>query len=1003
MIAEILQVFLIQAESYLPTIRSEILVCDQTGNTSGALDAALRRTRAIKDAALIVELGEAARIAGELEEKLRISAAQRTPLSGEQSRNLLDNLTELEMSIAQQSFTSPDFSLHVTDILDASFKNSGLSVPTEQSISDEVGEAADEWGDEFEIDEEMLEIFGEEAEELIDNIQANLERLAANTDDREALLEVRRNAHTLKGSAGIVGLKELSQVAHRVEDLLDYLTENDIAGNERIFELLLTSTYCFSALASNDKSAQPTKKLDQLYADFDALMNEFKLEPADEFSEINDQESGIEEISALENLTDRLQIENQSEILDLKLEISAAQHQANDEQSAEHRKLKTENNEVNPQPEIVTRKSIVRVSLDKLDDLVKIISGLVISRSVFEQRLAELEQQIGELHNSTRRLNFSTNKIETDFEADMLNTVSRQSAVVSGHLRETAIEPGWQRITDNGQRSFDALELDRYTEFHQTMRELVETTGDTSAISIELDILKGNLENLFENQRRLIDEMQDKLLRLRMVSFGSLGVRLQRTVRVTADEEGKAVELVIEGESLEVDTQILDALIEPLLHLLRNAVAHGIELPETRRSLGKPATGQITVRVDDEGTHFIMSVTDDGRGISAAALKMKAVENGILSEADAEILNEQEAFALIFQSGLSTADKVSQVSGRGVGMDIVKTSLTRQQGTISIDSKLHKGTTFTVRLPVALAVTRALLVRTGDQIYALPLKIIKHISRLAVADSLWSAVGKQKQTAARDQQQSLGEERNPQTKKPESSIFHLNDLLGLPPGAVPNNENTPLLLLKTSDVPVGLIVDEIIKSEEIVIKSLGSPLNNLPELIGATILGDGSVVPVLDLIYVLNNKKDAKTRKQPDTAVTVQPEQYDSASPRLLSVLIVDDSPSVRHLTSNIIKNAGWTAIVARDGVEALEILQDSRELPDVILSDVEMPRMNGYELLASLKKQENLQVIPVVMISSRANDKHRQKAVDLGVSEYLTKPFDDANLIEIIKTLSNT
>ncbi len=180
-------------------------------------------------------------------------------------------------------------------------------------------------------------------------------------------------------------------------------------------------------------------------------------------------------------------------------------------------------------------------------------------------------------------------------------------------------------------------------------------------------------------------------------------------------------------------------------------------------------------------------------------------------------------------------------------------------------------------------------------------------------------------------------------------------------------------------------------------------MNNLPELIGATILGDGSVVPVLDLIYVLNNKKDAKTRKQPDTAVTVQPEQYDSASPRLLSVLIVDDSPSVRHLTSNIIKNAGWTAIVARDGVEALEILQDSRELPDVILSDVEMPRMNGYELLASLKKQENLQVIPVVMISSRANDKHRQKAVDLGVSEYLTKPFDDANLIEIIKTLSNT
>jgi chemosensory pili system protein ChpA (sensor histidine kinase/response regulator) len=559
---------------------------------------------------------------------------------------------------------------------------------------------------------------------------------------------------------------------------------------------------------------------------------------------------------------------------------------------------------------------------------------------------------------------------------------------------------GLRAADNNNQKSFDALELDRYTEFHQTMRELIETTGDTSAINAELDVLKGNLENLFDNQRHLIDEMQDKLIRLRLVSFGSLSIRLQRTVRVTADEEGKTVELVIEGENLEVDTQILDALIEPLLHLLRNAVAHGIELPEARRLLGKPETGKIKVRVHDEGTHFIMTVTDAGRGISAAALKAKAIENGTLVEAEAEALSEQEAFALIFQSGLSTADKVSQVSGRGVGMDIVKTSITRHQGSISIDSEPHKGTVFTIRLPVALAVTRVLLVKTGEQTYAVPLKVIKRISRLSIADSLRSeGDGQNSQTT--DDAHSLVEERYDEIKEPDSSIFHLNELLDLPYRAMPNDENTPLLSLKTTGAPINLIVDEIIKAEEIVVKSLGSPLNNLPALIGATILGDGSVVPVLDITYLLN-KKDLRTRIPVTPSAEVQLEQQlHAASQQILSVLIVDDSPSVRHLTSNIIKNAGWKAAVAKDGVEALEILQESRQLPDVILSDVEMPRMNGYEFLASLKKQENLQTIPVVMITSRANDKHRQKAVDLGVTEYLTKPFNDAKLIEIIKDLT--
>ena len=308
-------------------------------------------------------------------------------------------------------------------------------------------------------------------------------------------------------------------------------------------------------------------------------------------------------------------------------------------------------------------------------------------------------------------------------------------------------------------------------------------------------------------------------------------------------------------------------------------------------------------------------------------------------------------------------------------MNVVKTGIARQQGTISINSDAHKGTTFTIRLPMALAVTRALIVKSGGQTFAFPLKLIKHISRLSLVNNLLA--------------------------ESESSFFYLNELLGLPSASTPHNEDTPLLLIKTTTgTPCALIVDEIVKPEEIVIKPLGVPLQNLAELLGATVTGDGSVVPVLDLIYLLKQNVQSRRIEQPAINSKQETNSKHRTLNSKLTVMIVDDSPSVRHLTSNIIKDAGWTATIAKDGLEALDILQDTRELPDVILTDVEMPRMDGYELLASLKKQETLQAIPVVMITSRAGDKHRRKAVDLGVSEYLIKPFNESFLVEKIKEL---
>jgi chemosensory pili system protein ChpA (sensor histidine kinase/response regulator) len=939
-----LQNFINEVETYLPMIRNGILVCSREGNLSGEMETSLLYARAIKDAAVSVGLENIGRAAEKLEAELRSAARHSASLTDAQTRALLDNIAQIEALLARLHFTTEDFSLNFEGFIDESFTNLGFDAGEPDLLDVLQQEYASENADGkeidgFEIDHEMLEIFAEEADDLLRNINAQLEILKSAPDNRESLLEIRRNAHTLKGSAGIVGLKALSGLAHRVEDLLDCLSEKKIDGNRRIFELLLTATDCLSALASRENSESLDRRIELLYTDFD------------------------DTLQALENGSFARETVKIPEL------------------------VKSENPVETPvedgtQPVAVMHKSVVRVSLEKLDELVRLVGDLVISRSVFEQRLAEFERQIGELQYSTGRLLRSTGKLETDFEASMLQIPN--SRFPSPNSNAT--------FPSQSSFHFDALEFDRYTEFHQTTRELLETAGDASAINVELDKLRSNLEALFSTQSHLIEEMHDKLLRLRMVRFGSLTARLQRTLRVTCEQEMKHVELVIEGDQTEVDTQILDLLVEPLLHLLRNAVAHGIESPDTRRLLGKPEKGKIHLRLHSEGTHIILTVADDGRGISAVALREKAVRNGFIKPEEAARMTDEEAFSLGFLPGLTTAEQVSQTAGRGVGMNIIKTSILRGQGTISIASEPQKGATFTIRLPMALAITRGLLVKMNGQTFAFPLKIVKKVGEIAAAEFARVA----DKSAVR-------------IDGVDYAIADLGELLDLHPVTSAKKEYVPLLLLETADAARALTVDEIVRAEEIVIKPFAAPLQNYPNLLGATILGDGTVVPVLDLIYLLKNqasksKPCAATRenKETDSSPMNPPDRLaPHKEPKPLKIMIVDDSPSVRHITSKLIKNAGWECIVAKDGLEALEALQEAAILPDAVLTDVEMPRMDGYELLSSIREHETLRALPVVMITSRASEKHQQRAVELGVSEYLTKPFDDAVLLEKIVLLS--
>lgn len=976
--AEILREFIKNTHSRLPEICGGITAYWQNTEAIGEIEKSLAFVQIIKNEARTLGLDEisqtAATISGELQEVI----FARNIITTEQNQFLLEQILNLEYLLALTGESADGICIEENELNEDFFGELELGnvikteKPDDFSLFEELNLESDapaefkaeEWGDadEFEIDAEMLEIFALEAEDHLKNMSANLALLEDAPDTPDALLEIRRSAHTLKGSAGIVGFKKISALAHRVEDLLDYIAENEIAGNKEVFELLHASTDCLESLTRAPDSVELDHKMSEIYKRFDSLGEKLKeaplaaetiLEP-----EIVETNRSIDSFEKAEENIPVIEPELFPETI-LPLEEAPVR---------EMFELPETLHNANPQ-----QRSVVRVSLEKLDNLVELVSEMIAGRSVFERRLVEFEQQIQELVQTTNRLRRSTSKLEVDYEA---RTLGSKPAGFQNYSQTT--NP--QLFFDNKDREFDSLEFDHYTEFHQTTRDLIETAGDVSAIYHEFDNLFGNLGSLFDAQRYLVEEMQESLMRLRMVPLNSIAARLQRTVRVTANEEGKQADLKIENGDTEIDTQILDSFVEPLLHLLRNAVAHGIETADARKRFGKPEKGKITLRVYSEGTHIVFVISDDGRGISAASLKEKAVAAGFISRQEADGLTEEEAFSLIFLPGLSTAPEINEVSGRGVGMNIVKSNIERRQGTISIKSELEKGTSFTIRLPMSLAVTRALLIKANEQTFAFPIKLVKQIVEVSPAEH-----------------KKIHVERQININGVLYKFFDFNELINTPLKSGFSNEKVSVLLIETSEATYALAVDQILRPEEIVIKPLGSLLRNVSELIGATILGDGSVAPVLDLAYLIKAKEKIRTsRESTKLSGTV-----DSAAAAQKFVLIVDDSPSVRHINSKLIKTSGWQPLAAKDGLEALEILQNSRELPVAIMTDVEMPRMDGYEFLAAIKRQEKLREIPVIMITSRAGEKHRRKAYDLGVSAYISKPFEENELIEKITELT--
>jgi chemosensory pili system protein ChpA (sensor histidine kinase/response regulator) len=461
-----------------------------------------------------------------------------------------------------------------------------------------------------------------------------------------------------------------------------------------------------------------------------------------------------------------------------------------------------------------------------------------------------------------------------------------------------------------------------------------------------------------------------------MVPLAQLASRLQRAVRVTAAQQGKRAALVLAGGRVELDKTVLEEMADPLLHLLRNAVDHGIEPGALRRAAGKPEQGTVRLSAAHEGTQVVLRVADDGAGVQPERVRAAAVAAGYLTEEEAAGLADAELHPLLFAPGLTTAGAVSQVSGRGVGLDVVKATVQRLKGSVAIASTPGRGTEVTVRLPTTLAITRVLMVAAAGQTFAVPLAAVAQIFRLD-----------------RGEIERLGSEPVVRLEGRVYPLVHLARALALPEAAEGPPARVPVLVLDLGGRRHALAVERLVEAREVVVKPLGSLLARVRGVSGATLTGDGGVVLILDPEEVVGGGEAAASALPARVARRL--------ARRALDVLIVDDSLSVRRVLGNLVRGAGWNPIAARDGVEALEILQRSARLPDAILLDIEMPRMDGYELAATLKSQRDLAGIPIVVVTSRAGDKHRAKALELGVAEYLVKPYPDAVLLDAVRRLA--
>jgi chemosensory pili system protein ChpA (sensor histidine kinase/response regulator) len=785
------------------------------------------------------------------------------------------------------------------------------------------------------LDPEVLSYFAPEAQEYLESLEAQLLRLEKEPQNPDLINQLFRTAHTLKGSAYTVGFQSIGDLTHYIEDFMGAVREGRVKVQPGHTDVLLRSVDVVRLLMRRDPTLTGTVR--QRFA---AAMKGLKQ---------------LEQVSTAVETVAKAPVQPASE---------PAVVEEKPQPEAEQTKARETGNE---------DREVIRVSRDRLERLLNLVGELVIGRGRLEQRLSVLEQLSQQVLACKVRLTDSVRS----FEEKHTFTLPTSAGGTSDQAKMGSAAAAFQGLSD-----FGSLEFDKYDDFNILARRISEVTADISESMTQLSSsIRRSHEDMSQLQQLTLG-MRDEIARARMVPVGTPFTRFRRATREMARATGKEVTLVTSGEHTEVDTGVVERLVDPLVHLVRNAVYHGIEPAAMRVSKGKPATGTIYLHASHRGNAVLIEVEDDGAGLDIEKIRAKAVERGLVRSDIAKNMPEAEAIKFIFLPGFSTAEQVGDQAGRGVGMDVVKRVIESMNGHIDVESVRGVGTKFTLHLPLTLLIATALMVRCGEERYGIPLPSVREVTMLT-SGSL----------------QQMG----------ERSMLHIGDeAIDVQPlqqlvyrnGSGRVEIGKPVVIVRTGTSPIGLAVDELLGRQEIVIKPIGA-LKSLERSSfgGATIDPEGRVVLVLDPARLFSGGEkaaaplEASNEAATGVATDTPFEEAPAQSAVEQKILLIDDSLSIRKFVGRMLETAGYEVDTAVDGEEGLR--KASAKNYRLILTDLEMPKLNGYEVIQALRSRSQTQQTPIIVMTTRAGDKHRQMALNVGASSYIAKPVEERALIQ--------
>ena len=934
---ELLEIFLEEAQELIESISTSLLEWKKDRNNLLQVAELQRDLHTFKGGARMAEINAIGDLAHELEELYeglslgrltvndqlfdllvlchdRLEDMVLTLISGSSAKSAPELITAIELFIAGESLELPDSTIETTQV----------DVSTQQEVAADQPESIAVTDMAIEADAEVAEIFMDEAEELMAELDGVIQKWQEEPDNSDHNEAIQRVLHTLKGGAFMAGLKEIGELAHHMESELQSRLVSKESADAQLFTSL-HSQYDF--IASRIDSV--VLWLKQGAQEGALLESPVVTAPAPAVGEPSQPESPDT---------------TNSNVVPLRAITDAQKATAQEDASRRS------------QPQ-----EMIKVPAELLDGLVNLAGETSISRGRLENQVTDFAFTLEEMDATLDRLKDQLRRLDIETEAQVL-------------FRQERHGPSYE--------DFDPLEMDRYSQLQQLSRSLVESASDLMDLKSTLLDKTRDAETLLLQQSRVNTELQEGLMKTRMVPFSRLVPRLRRIVRQVSQELGKQVELQVNNAEGEMDRSVLERLISPLEHMLRNAVDHGLESDEGRRSAGKPEVGSISLSLFRDGGDVVLKLNDDGAGINLAAVRAKAVERGLLLAT--EQISDQELLQFILHAGFSTAQKVTQISGRGVGMDVVNSEIKQVGGSITINSVEGKGSEFVIRLPFTVSVNRALMTKVGDSLFAIPLNSIEGIVRISV-DSLQELYKQDKpvyQYAGRDYPlEYLG------------TLLRDDAQVRLPEG----NTSMPVVLVRGGQ-PAAVQVDTLMGSREIVVKALGPQFSSVVGVSGGTILGDGSVVIILDLPNMMRHVHSLEYKEHIAIEHEEEAHLQHLLEDSVTSVLVVDDSVTVRKVTTRLLERHGMEVRTAKDGVDAMEILQDYR--PDVMLLDIEMPRMDGFEVATQMRHDSRLKEVPIIMITSRTGDKHKERAMSIGVTDYMGKPFQEEKLLGSINTI---